>query len=93
MNYTFAIKSLKINLSSVKSPSLYAYSNVKRRCPVCLEILEVEMCCSVSSIESEFISLTESVKQLTWYSRILNELNLCYKIKSINTVLKNMPFF
>lgn len=35
-------------------------------------------------MESEFISLTESVDELTWYSRFYSELNLYYKLKPVH---------
>lgn len=40
-----------------------------------------QRCIALSTMESEFIALTESVKELVWYSRILNELNLIESVK------------
>ena len=40
-----------------------------------------QKCIALSSMESEFISLTECVKETLWYSRVLNELYLCDRIK------------
>lgn len=36
-----------------------------------------QKCIALSSMESEFVSLTESVKELIWYFRIIDELNVC----------------
>jgi hypothetical protein len=35
-----------------------------------------QKCIALSSMESEFLALTESVKELTWFSKIISELNV-----------------